>query len=549
MKNLCLSILMLLLFALAAPSQDYNDNAVVDSLITGQSPKEQFKTIETAWMKILGQDGPACIRLAKKLIELSESINEDLYTGQANYFLGISHEMVGQYDHALKACHQALSHFLKTEKSISVARVYNEIGIIYTHFENELSNMKALESFHTFLNMLAPLKDSLEIARAYTNICGVNMQLAQNDSAIFYSRKSIELYEGLNRPLEQANNYINMGILYNLPESMDSAGYYWHLAEDILLQHDQLEGLANIYQNMVEYCINIGQPDKAGEYARKKLALAEKIGSKHVYMKAYEALSLYYESISEYKYALINYKLFKEMCDSTASESTQARMANLEAVYDLDIKDQTITLLKEKDSIKQFKIRVLIGLILSVLAIALLTIYSIIKKRRQDRKIAELEKEKQRLREEELQVQVEYKSKQLTSHALNMMMKNQFLFELEQHITDIGKKSKPETGKELQKLNKQIHHNTRLANDWDLFKNYFEEVNSGFYEALSEKYPGLSSNNYKLCALIKLNMNIKESAAILNISPESIKTARYRLRKKLNLEPQADLHEVIQSIY
>lgn len=43
-------------------------------------------------------------------------------------------------------------------------------------------------------------------------------------------------------------------------------------------------------------------------------------------------------------------------------------------------------------------------------------------------------------------------------------------------------------------------------------------------------------------------MNIKESASVLNISPESVKNVRYRLRKKLDLEPEVDLHEYIQSI-
>jgi len=43
-------------------------------------------------------------------------------------------------------------------------------------------------------------------------------------------------------------------------------------------------------------------------------------------------------------------------------------------------------------------------------------------------------------------------------------------------------------------------------------------------------------------------MNIKESASVLNISPESVKTARYRLRKKLDITADEDLHEYIQNI-
>jgi len=53
--------------------------------------------------------------------------------------------------------------------------------------------------------------------------------------------------------------------------------------------------------------------------------------------------------------------------------------------------------------------------------------------------------------------------------------------------------------------------------------------------------PNLSTNDYRLAALISLNLSIKESATLLNISPNSVKTARYRLRTKLNVETGQDL--------
>ncbi len=43
-------------------------------------------------------------------------------------------------------------------------------------------------------------------------------------------------------------------------------------------------------------------------------------------------------------------------------------------------------------------------------------------------------------------------------------------------------------------------------------------------------------------------MNLKEAAIIMGISPESVKTARYRLRKKLGLEREDNLIEYILSI-
>jgi DNA-binding CsgD family transcriptional regulator len=44
----------------------------------------------------------------------------------------------------------------------------------------------------------------------------------------------------------------------------------------------------------------------------------------------------------------------------------------------------------------------------------------------------------------------------------------------------------------------------------------------------------------KICALTKLNLSLKEIASILGISPESVKVARSRIKKKLNLTQDED---------
>jgi DNA-binding CsgD family transcriptional regulator len=45
-----------------------------------------------------------------------------------------------------------------------------------------------------------------------------------------------------------------------------------------------------------------------------------------------------------------------------------------------------------------------------------------------------------------------------------------------------------------------------------------------------------------------MKMNIKEASAVLNIEPDSVKTARYKLRKKLGLSPERDLVEFISGL-
>ena len=69
-----------------------------------------------------------------------------------------------------------------------------------------------------------------------------------------------------------------------------------------------------------------------------------------------------------------------------------------------------------------------------------------------------------------------------------------------------------------------------------------------FAKILKDYKPDLSNYELKLCALIRLNLNMKEMATILGISAESVKTARYRLRKKLALSREENLIDFIMTL-
>jgi AraC family transcriptional regulator, chitin signaling transcriptional activator len=52
----------------------------------------------------------------------------------------------------------------------------------------------------------------------------------------------------------------------------------------------------------------------------------------------------------------------------------------------------------------------------------------------------------------------------------------------------------------------------------------------------------------QLCAYVKLNLNTKEIARLMNITPESVNTHRYRLRKKLALSAEETLDDFVHQL-
>ncbi|MBC8644276.1 hypothetical protein H9W95_10095 [Flavobacterium lindanitolerans] len=177
----------------------------------------------------------------------------------------------------------------------------------------------------------------------------------------------------------------------------------------------------------------------------------------------------------------------------------------------------------------------LLAICIIVLLTALVTGYLYLKSRnKRDRNLLKTKealleaKEKQReLEEIRFQNDLDHKESQLSAITLQMLQKNELLSDIKSAI-----EQQPQSEQQLIKM---VNRHFEQNNNWDDFNLYFESINKNFYTRLKQLYPEISANDLKICALIKLNLSIKEMASILNISPDSVKTARYRLRKNYSL--------------
>lgn len=74
------------------------------------------------------------------------------------------------------------------------------------------------------------------------------------------------------------------------------------------------------------------------------------------------------------------------------------------------------------------------------------------------------------------------------------------------------------------------------------------EKEADFLERASKRYFWLTYNDVRLMAFIRMGIPAHTIASALDISPSSLTTARYRLRKKLKLEKGVDLQDFIAKI-
>lgn len=144
---------------------------------------------------------------------------------------------------------------------------------------------------------------------------------------------------------------------------------------------------------------------------------------------------------------------------------------------------------------------------------------------------------------------IEYKNKELAENALFLIKNNRFnialtkqLQNLHDNIPNLNNK----TSKIFNKIIDEVEQKVKEDN-WQRFELAFKSINNDFKKNLLKKFPMLTPAEIKLAIFLKLEMNTKDIAFALYITPESVKVSRYRLRKKLQLTADQNLQSFLSS--
>ncbi|RZJ28872.1 MAG: hypothetical protein EOO18_12675 [Chryseobacterium sp.] len=166
----------------------------------------------------------------------------------------------------------------------------------------------------------------------------------------------------------------------------------------------------------------------------------------------------------------------------------------------------------------------------------------------QQNKSMELELINKELKAEGMKAQLELQSKELSSHTLLIIQKNQFLESLRVKVMSLIKDDKRDQRKELRQLIGLIDENSDQDKNWEDFRVIYENIHENFFDKLKAYSTSLSSTDLRFLALLKMNMEPSDIATMLGISPNSLRTTRYRVKKKLRLDENESLTSFVQQI-
>ncbi len=152
-----------------------------------------------------------------------------------------------------------------------------------------------------------------------------------------------------------------------------------------------------------------------------------------------------------------------------------------------------------------------------------------------------------RLQNEKFEAEIRHKNQELASATLHIVQKSEILTTIKNALEKIKDKAviNPELEKEISLLIRMLEQDARTDADWEQFSSHFDQVHSDFLKRLGEQHSQLSPNDFKLCAYLRLNLSSKEIASLMNISLRGVESNRYRLRKRLGLDTEANLTEYL----
>lgn len=473
---------------------------------------------------------------------------------------------------------EALSYYLNSVEYFSegnlkdkLANVLLVIGNIYM---TQANYPKSLEYYQKGLLIADSMNLVSMIVHFYNNMGELYYNLGQFDNAINSYNRALEIYMDKNDSIGQALVHSSFSTVYLKMENVEKARVHLDQAFIIYEKSSNNVGLLNAFNSMAaiekkndNYARAISFYEKGMEYLQKigaeykgpksifEVSLYTNIGFCSIKLKKYKQaeenllmgleiaqktgqlsmlkdITLYLSELYDLKNNHIKafdyYRYHKNYSDSLSQEENIKKITQLQMQFEFDqeLKQRELEQAR-KDSIQK-RNELIFFMISSSIFLAMLILFLLF--RLQKSKIKRI-----RLERRNLKTELGYKNKELTTNVMYLLKKNEFIISISDKLKKTKYDFKPENRQIIDKIIKELELSSKEIN-WKDFELRFQDVHTGFYKELNKQFPDLSPNELRLCAFLRLNMTTKEISAITFQSEQSISMARFRLRKKMEMD-------------
>ncbi|MGY4537378.1 tetratricopeptide (TPR) repeat protein [Mucilaginibacter sp. UYNi724] len=475
---------------------------------------------------------------------------------------GICLQQMGQICYNQGHYAQALDFYLHADKIFSagnnrdrLAANTGEMGVLY-YYNKQLDRSRAM--YNKALSIYKENNNLKGQAEIFGNIGHLYEKSHRYDSAFYYQNLALKNYTQANYKQGAAKIYENLGSIYEDLAKYDSAYISFNHSLQLYKEDHNDIGTIEVINNLGDILRKTGKYPESIVESRRAMAMAQQTGNIYQLASCSKDLGKAYELMnrmdSAYHYAELSRKYSLEVYSKDGVNQT----AFLQVLYDINKKSDEITRLNNIRKINRI-IGVAVFVVIVLLVILGMVIFSrqrlkikdqraLAKQKEAEHELTQLELKNRHLEEDSLKQQLDIKSRELSTHTLNLIKNNQFLEHLRGSLQAMVKEDKRDQKKQMQQLIVQINGSFNHEQHWKEFTTAFEQVHQQFFDSIKKHSTELTSADMRLIALLRINLDSHDIATLLGISTDSLRVSRYRLRKKLNIPQGDNLTAFIQTL-
>ena len=451
---------------------------------------------------------------------------------------GNSYSFLGNHANALEYLFASLDLDRLVNDTRGEASSLNGIALIF----HRLSMYDEAEKmFLDALKIYEESKNYKYMGITYNNLGNIYLRRKQYDKGLKYYRKTLDFYQKA-KVNSKGNTLINIAKIHRETDNLELSKKTLFEAIAIDSSINRISGLALAHSSLGQNYLIEKNYVEAEKNLLKSYKLWSEIGQIKDLANTAGLLSNLYEEKGDLEKALKYRTEYKETQDEVYGISSQKEVMQIlleREKVESKISNRQSSPLNQKGPLLYILI---IGSVLGLLIWILLRRKKIDRSLNSDQNASSM----QNLGIENLKSSLGQKNMEVAFLSLTIIQKDEFIQHFYQKMQSFA--NKYPQNREAQKILNSLHLQDVNSNNWDFFKQTFEQISPNFFDNLFHEYPGLSNKELRHCALIRLNIPTKEIAQILGISMSGVHKARYRLRKQFSLERSESLENYLASI-
>ena len=282
----------------------------------------------------------------RKAVLLIRNVQDKTALPIAYNQMGLAWKYLGNFDSAIFYYDRMLEIDKKNSSALDVAIDLGNIGALYY----EWGHYRQSYNFHQeALNIYLKEGNKNNISVAYNNLGEVFYSMGQYDSSLYYLQKALEIDRETGMEHNMAHRYNNIGDIYFKQQQFDKALMHYNLALNINTRREIPFNIVLNKKNIARVMQAKNQFGKAEMLFLESLEKAKEIESKSLQSSVLESLSEFYAASEKFSKAYAYHLLYDEMKDSIFREKTQKQLADLQTRYELDKKENEITILNSEN--------------------------------------------------------------------------------------------------------------------------------------------------------------------------------------------------------